>query len=93
MSRIGPAHTGSMLESSARVSRYPEMTVSGVRSSCDAFATKSLRVASKRACRVTSRTNSRDCPSPYGTTCNARYESIWTGGLITSGIAKSSPCR
>ena len=48
MSRRGPDQASSMPESSAMVSRYPAMTVSGVRSSCDALATKSLRIASRR---------------------------------------------
>ena len=45
----------------------PEMTVSGERNSCDALATKSLRMVSSCDCRVTSRTNKNTCPSPYGT--------------------------
>ncbi len=37
------------------------MTVSGERSSCEAFATKSLRIASRRSSLVTSRTSSNCC--------------------------------
>ena len=64
MSRIGPAQAGSIDGSSASVSRYPEITVSGVRNSCEALATKSLRIASRRIWRVTSRTSSSDWPPP-----------------------------
>jgi len=80
MSLIGPSQAGSTDGSSAKVSRYPDITVSGVRSSCDALATKSFRMASRRICRVTSRTSNRDWPPPYGTICNAKNMSICTAG-------------
>ena len=57
--------------SALKFSRYPATTVSGERSSCDALATKSLRICSMRTSRVTSRSMSRRWSSPYEMSWNA----------------------
>ena len=61
--------SGSGSVMSVSVSRNPPSTVSGVRSSCETFATKSRRVVSRRSHFVMSRPSSSFSWSPYDTIC------------------------
>jgi hypothetical protein len=82
-----------MPESSAMVSRYPEITVSGVRSSCEAFATKSLRIASRAHLPRHVAGEEQRLSGPVGHQLQRQIQFRCTGGRMTKGSAKSSPCR